>query len=73
MKKTIIAFMLVAASIFAACDSGNSSESKKDSPSTSPSDTSRMISAVQYTCTTHPEVISDSPGHCPKCGMQWGL
>jgi Cu(I)/Ag(I) efflux system membrane fusion protein len=23
----------------------------------------------QYTCPMHPEVISDSPGKCPKCGM----
>ncbi len=25
--------------------------------------------AVQYTCPMHPEVISDKPGKCPKCGM----
>ncbi len=25
---------------------------------------------VQYTCTMHPEVISDKPGNCPKCGME---
>jgi len=24
---------------------------------------------VEYTCTMHPEVISDKPGQCPKCGM----
>lgn len=23
----------------------------------------------QYTCTMHPEVVSDQPGNCPKCGM----
>lgn len=23
----------------------------------------------QYTCTMHPEVVTDSPGKCPKCGM----
>lgn len=23
----------------------------------------------QYTCPMHPEVISDKPGNCPKCGM----
>ncbi|RXP54814.1 hypothetical protein EC396_08860 [Lutibacter sp. HS1-25] len=22
-----------------------------------------------YTCSMHPEVISDKPGECPKCGM----
>jgi uncharacterized membrane protein len=25
--------------------------------------------ATQYTCPMHPEVISDKPGKCPKCGM----
>ncbi|WP_235008517.1 heavy metal-binding domain-containing protein [Candidatus Halocynthiibacter alkanivorans] len=24
---------------------------------------------VQYTCPMHPEVVSDTPGNCPKCGM----
>lgn len=26
-------------------------------------------SAAAYTCIMHPEVISDRPGQCPKCGM----
>ena len=26
-------------------------------------------SKVTYTCPMHPEVISDNPGQCPKCGM----
>ncbi len=25
--------------------------------------------AKSYTCPMHPEVISDKPGKCPKCGM----
>ena len=25
--------------------------------------------AQQYTCPMHPEVVRDSPGKCPKCGM----
>jgi P-type Cu+ transporter len=25
--------------------------------------------AAQYTCPMHPEVVSDQPGSCPKCGM----
>ena len=24
----------------------------------------------KYTCTMHPEIIIDHPGHCPKCGMK---
>ena len=26
--------------------------------------------AMQYTCPMHPEVVQDSPGNCPKCGMK---
>jgi hypothetical protein len=26
--------------------------------------------ATLYTCVMHPEVISDKPGKCPKCGMK---
>jgi manganese oxidase len=25
--------------------------------------------AASYTCSMHPEVVSDKPGECPKCGM----
>ena len=24
----------------------------------------------KYTCQMHPEVITDHPGNCPKCGMK---
>ena len=26
--------------------------------------------AMQYTCPMHAEVVQDSPGNCPKCGMK---
>ena len=25
--------------------------------------------ATVYTCPMHPEILSDAPGRCPKCGM----
>ena len=28
------------------------------------------MSAGTYTCSMHPEVKSDKPGKCPKCGME---
>jgi hypothetical protein len=24
----------------------------------------------QYTCPMHPDVVTDKPGKCPKCGME---
>jgi Ni,Fe-hydrogenase III large subunit len=30
---------------------------------------SHTETAAQYTCPMHPEVVSDQPGNCPKCGM----
>ena len=26
--------------------------------------------AITYTCTMDPDVVSDKPGRCPKCGME---
>ena len=34
---------------------------------TEPSNTSS--SAVKYACPMHPEVVQDTTGNCPKCGM----
>ena len=31
--------------------------------------TAASPAAQKYTCPMHPEVISDKPGKCPKCGM----
>lgn len=25
---------------------------------------------IIYTCSMHPEIVSDKPGNCPKCGMK---
>lgn len=59
MKKILAAFLYVL--LFAVV--GNAQEAPKK-------DTLQKTQAiVQYTCTMHPEIISDKPGNCPKCGM----
>jgi len=41
----------------------NSVAPKTESPTTAPA------AKQQYFCPMHPEVVSDEPGKCPKCGM----
>lgn len=36
-----------------------------------PSVNNAKMDEVIYTCPMHPEVISDKPGNCPKCGMKF--
>ena len=56
-----VAILFSAATVFAAHTNpvSDTTKTKKVKPA----------SKVQYTCTMHPEVISDKPGKCPKCGM----
>jgi len=64
MKKVMLMAIVIlfsAATVFAASGINpvsDTTKTKKAKPAN-----------VQYTCTMHPEVISDKPGKCPKCGM----
>lgn len=31
---------------------------------------SKDSTKINYTCSMHPEILSDKPGNCPKCGME---
>ncbi|WP_423147954.1 heavy metal-binding domain-containing protein [Rubrolithibacter danxiaensis] len=64
--KTLIAALAASLTIaFSACNNAtNSSVNQKTEDSAAVQKT-----AVTYTCPMHPEVISDKPGKCPKCGM----
>jgi transcription initiation factor IIE alpha subunit len=54
-----IAIALLAGSLsFAQTPKSKMPESKSDS-------TAKYV----YTCPMHPEIITDKPGKCPKCGM----
>ena len=41
----------------------------KDTKNTTVKKSSKHDMATTYTCSMHPEVTSDKPGKCPKCGM----
>ena len=60
MKKLIVLFFLLTGFTlsYAQTSKPKTSGSKSDS-------TAKYI----YTCTMHPEVMTDKPGKCPKCGM----
>jgi Heavy metal binding domain len=61
--KSKIFFLGMIAMIYA-IDSASpqTSPSPRGSPSATP--------IPKYTCVMHPEVVSDKPGKCPKCGME---
>lgn len=57
----LILFLFIAITVtFIACNSQNNKNGTTEQKGTE---------KVVYTCPMHPEVISDKPGKCPKCGM----
>jgi hypothetical protein len=70
MKRIIImpAVVFVTVLLFSACTDSYTKQS--DTSVSAKIDSTKLMNAsVKYTCTMHPEVISDTPGSCPKCGM----
>ena len=62
MKKlSVILVFAVLASIAFSCKSSSNETSSK---------TTSTQQKVTYTCSMHPDIISDKPGACPKCGME---
>ena len=63
---------MLIASLTASLVACNNSNTKTDN-STTQTDTSGMKKVMDtdtmYTCKMHPDVMSDKPGKCPKCGM----
>ncbi|WP_404935043.1 heavy metal-binding domain-containing protein [Nitratireductor sp. L15S-10] len=50
-------------------DHGRSETAQPAPSSDDDSSHDRLAAERAYTCPMHPEVISDQPGSCPKCGM----
>jgi Cu(I)/Ag(I) efflux system membrane fusion protein len=63
MKKSIFIVLsaISTAIVFHACD---------NSMPKNPVIESKTDEKAVYTCTMHPEIHSDKPGDCPKCGME---
>jgi Zn finger protein HypA/HybF involved in hydrogenase expression len=61
---TIVASALM---FFAVACNTNSSKSDSNMPV---EQNEKMADNKYYTCPMHPEVVSDHPGECPKCGMK---
>lgn len=61
MKQSFILSILLIITIFGYSQTSNS---------VSKTDSITLQMPVEYTCSMHPEVISDKPGTCPKCNMQ---
>ncbi|HEX7411981.1 MAG TPA: heavy metal-binding domain-containing protein [Bacteroidales bacterium] len=63
MKKSIF-ITLLAAALFVTLSACSNSTPKSSAAE------SKAAEKAIYTCTMHPEVRSDKPGKCPKCGME---
>lgn len=62
MRKLILATMISGLILcLGACDAGTSKKNKTNS--------SADKKRTKYYCTMHPEVTSEQPGVCSKCGM----
>ena len=59
MKKLLILFVLLTGTL------ATFAQKAKDTMPMGKMDTTKTM----YTCPMHPDVTSDKPGKCPKCGM----
>lgn len=60
MKKLIILVLVLTGATFSFAQS---------SKPAAPAGKSQASGKYIYTCPMHPEVMTDKPGNCPKCGM----
>lgn len=54
---------------FVACNNSDTKNNNSTTKTDSLGKSKVMGTDEMYTCKMHPEVMSDKPGKCPKCGM----
>ena len=78
MKKLLflgLALASLTASVTACSEKKEATGSTTATTTTAPDTTATpagagtQMAVTAYTCPMHPEVLSDKPGSCPKCGM----
>lgn len=72
-KKAILYILLILTASFAGFYSLNEITSIEKHSISALNSVSDSTITKTYTCPMHPEVISDKPGDCPKCGMELEL
>jgi len=66
LMRSSVAILLL---FLGACADGNPARDAIDGQAKAPPTTTAPSEATMYDCPMHPEVTSDQPGKCPKCGM----
>lgn len=69
MQRFLVGAILLL-TLLAGCSSSSAPTSTAPGETPTTTAVSTPGQAVTYTCPMHPEVLSDKPGKCPKCGME---
>ena len=69
MKTNLLLIFTVAIVSVIAISCGSNETKEKTSERKDTMNMKMDVAGVQYTCPMHPEVVTDKPGSCPKCGM----
>ncbi len=68
MNNLLKAAAILSIALFFSCKGNQNSNSTTAADSTKQATDTTKTRTV-YTCPMHPEVVSDTAGTCPKCGM----